>query len=82
MNNDEYFLAISAELRNIRNKTDVSDVANSTGINKDTIYRYEKNAKGCKLYILVLLLCYYNEPIHIFFKNVDDRMQKNKSLII
>ena len=63
---------ISDELRSIRSLKNKSifDVSESTNINKDTLYKYEKDASGIKIYILDKILNYYDISIFIFFNNI------------
>lgn len=73
---------VSEELRSLRsilNKS-VEDVAKSTKINKDTIYRYERDASSIKLYILESLLNYYGISFFVFVANIDDRLQKKPQI--
>ena len=69
--------AIGLELADIRRSKGLSilDVANDIGINKDTISKYENGNSSMKVYILDILLNYYNENIANFVTNVYDRMQ-------
>lgn len=73
----ETIKAIGLELADIRRSKGLSilDVANDIGINKDTISKYENGNSSMKVYILDILLNYYNENIANFFTNVYDRMQ-------
>lgn len=63
-------------LRSISNET-AEDVAKATQLNKDTIYKYEKNASSIKVYILELLLNHYGTNLFIFIANINDRLQNN-----
>lgn len=68
---------IANELRSLRiihDKT-VEEVAKSTKLNKDTIYRYEKDSSSIKLYILNKLLSYYELDFFIFITKIYDRLQ-------
>lgn len=73
----ETIKAIGLELADIRRSKELSilDVANDIGINKDTISKYENGNSSMKVYILDILLNYYNVNIANFFANVYDRMQ-------
>ena len=74
----EIGIYISEELRSLRsisNET-VEEISNSTGLNKDTIYRYEKDASSIKIYILEQLLDHYGTNIFLFIANINDRLQK------
>lgn len=70
--------AIGLELANIRKSRDllITEVSEATKINKDTISKYENGNSSIKIYILDILLNYYDVSIDIFFKKVYDRMQK------
>lgn len=73
---------VSEELRSLRsiaNET-VEEVSKSTNLNKDTIYRYEKDASCIKLYILDILLKHYETNIFIFIANIYDRLQNRKEV--
>ena len=65
------------ELANIRKSKDllITEVSEVTNINKDTISKYENGNSSIKIYILDILLNYYDVSIDIFFKKVYDRMQ-------
>lgn len=69
--------AIGLELANIRKSKDllITEVSEATKINKDTISKYENGNSSIKIYILDILLNYYDVSIDIFFKKVYDRMQ-------
>jgi transcriptional regulator with XRE-family HTH domain len=69
---------VGLELADIRKNKGLKivDVANKTSINKDTISKYENGKSSIKIYILGILLNFYEINIDIFFKNVYDRMQK------
>ena len=77
----ETIKAIGLELADIRRTKGllISEVANNTGLNKDTISKYENGNSSMKIYILDQLLNYYKVSILNFFANVYDRMQKNKN---
>ncbi len=70
--------AIGLELANIRKSRAllITEVSEATKINKDTISKYENGNSSIKIYILDILLNYYDVSIDIFFKKVYDRMQK------
>ena len=61
----------STELRKLRSglKQTQSQVAESIGINKDTLVRYENSNSNISLDILDKLLDYYGVTFDIFFKN-------------
>ena len=63
---------ISDELRSIRAKKNLSieEVALKSGINKDTISRYERNSVSMNLDILEKLLKFYEIDFNIFFTNI------------
>lgn len=69
--------AVGLELANIRKSKDllITEVSEATKLNKDTISKYENGNSSIKVYILDILLNYYNVNIDIFFKKVYDRMQ-------
>ena len=69
--------AIGLELANIRKSRAllITEVSEATKINKDTISKYENGNSSIKIYILDILLNYYDVSIDIFFKKVYDRMQ-------
>lgn len=69
--------AIGLELADIRRSKSllITDVANVTCINKDTISKYENGNSSMKIYIIDNLLEYYNVNIVSFFTKVYDRMQ-------
>ena len=69
--------AIGLELANIRKSKDllITEVSKATKINKDTISKYENGNSSIKIYILDILLNYYEVSIDIFFKKLYDRMQ-------
>lgn len=76
----ETIKAIGLELADIRRSKELSilDVANDIGINKDTISKYENGNSSMKVYILDILLNYYNVNIANFFANVYDRLQNKR----
>lgn len=69
--------AVGLELANIRKSKDllITEVSEATKLNKDTISKYENGNSSIKVYILDILLNYYNVSIDIFFRKVYDRMQ-------
>lgn len=81
--NTETIRAIGLELADIRRSKGLSilEVSNITKINKDTISKYENGNSSMKIYILDMLLEYYNIDISTFFTNVYDRMQ-NKDVLV
>ena len=74
----EINIKTAAGLRGLRaeKKMTLEEVANKTGINKDTISRYENNNTSMQLYILDKLIDCYDERLDIFFKNIYDKMQR------
>ncbi len=72
--------SIGLELADIRRSRELSitDVSESTKINKDTISKYENGNSTMKIYIIDILLEYYGINIANFFTKVYDRMQKVK----
>lgn len=63
---------IASELRSIRAKKDISleMVAAESGVNKDTICRYENNTVSMQIDILDKLLKYYKVDFDIFFTSI------------
>ncbi|MBQ7139942.1 MAG: helix-turn-helix transcriptional regulator [Bacilli bacterium] len=63
---------ISEELRSIRakKKLTIESVAEQSGVNKDTISRYENNLVSMQIDILEKLLNFYDIDFSIFFTNV------------
>ena len=63
---------IASELRSIRAKKDISleTVATESGVNKDTMCRYENNTVSMQIDILDKLLKYYKVDFDIFFTNI------------
>lgn len=55
----------------------IEEVAEITGINKDTISRYENSNVSMQLWILDKLLSCYNVKLDIFFKNIYDNWQNS-----
>lgn len=74
---NELIKSIGLELADIRREKEFSiiDVSIKTEINKDTISKYENGNSSMKIYILDILLSYYNIDIASFFKKVYDGMQ-------
>lgn len=64
--------SVASELRSLRAKYNLTteEVANISGLNKDTIIRYEKAKVSITLDNLIKLLSAYNIQINIFFKNI------------
>ena len=62
--------AVGLELANIRKSKDllITEVSEATKLNKDTISKYENGNSSIKVYILDILLNYYNVSIDIFLK--------------
>lgn len=69
--------AIGLELADIRRSKEFSllKVSEDTHINKDTLSKYENGNSSMKIYILNILLEYYNVNIASFFTKVYDRLQ-------
>lgn len=63
---------IGAELKSLRAKNNLSaeDVAKITGSHYNTILKYEKDAKDCKISIFLQLLDLYKVDENIFFKSI------------
>lgn len=74
--------AIGLELADLRRSKNLllTEVAEKTGINKDTISKYENGNSSIKIYILDILLEFYETNIAIFFASVYDRMQNKFKL--
>lgn len=74
----EINIKTAAGLRGLRAEKNMTleEVANKTGINKDTISRYENSNTSMQLYILDKLIDCYGERLDVFFKNIYDKMQK------
>ncbi len=74
----EINIKTAASLRGLRAEKNMTleEVANKTGINKDTISRYENSNTSMQLYILDKLIDCYGERLDVFFKNIYDKMQK------
>lgn len=77
MEKNEIVKCIGLELADVRNTKgyNIIEVANKTNINKDTIGRYENGNSSMKIYIISILLDFYNVNIASFFTKVYDRMQ-------
>ena len=69
----------AATLRGLRAEKGftLEEVAEKTGVNKDTISRYENSNVSMQLYILDKLTSFYGSRLDIFFKTVYDKMQNN-----
>lgn len=67
----------AAKLRGLRaeKKLTIEEVAEKTGISKDTICRYENSNVSMQLWILDKLVSCYDMSLDIFFKNIYDKMQ-------
>lgn len=76
----EINIRTAASLRGLRAEKNmtIEDVANKTGINKDTISRYENSNVSMQLYILDKLVECYGIGLDIFFKNIYDKMQNKE----
>lgn len=63
---------IADQLRSIRAKKDltIGEVAKETGINKDTISRYENNLSSMQIEMLEKLLLFYKVDFDNFFTNI------------
>ena len=74
---NETIKSIGLELADIRRSKELSiiDVSEKTNINKDTISKYENGNSSMKIYIIDLLLEFYDVNIAYFFSKVYDRMQ-------
>ncbi len=68
---------IAAELRKIRAGLNLSleDVSTKSGVNKDTICRYENNQVNMNIDILFKILCSYGIDFYIFFKSINANKQ-------
>lgn len=75
---NELIKSIGLELTNIRRSRELQiiNVSKATGLNKDTISKYENGNSSTKIYIINTLLEYYNVDLLNFFTKVYDRMQK------
>ena len=75
---NELIKSIGLELNNIRrsHELQIINVSKETGINKDTISKYENGNSSMKIYIINILLEYYNIDLLTFFTKVYDRLQK------
>ncbi len=71
----------AAKLRGLRAEKGLSleEVAKTTGINKDTISRYENSNVSMQLWILNDLVESYGTNLEIFFKDINDKMQNIKN---
>ena len=76
----EINICTASKLRGLRaeKKLTIEEVAEKTGINKDTICRYENSNVSMQLWILDKLVSCYDMSLDIFFKNIYDKMQNNK----
>lgn len=79
MMNDNMKTSIGKELKKIRidKGLSVEDVRDFSGLNKDTIYKYERG-QGNSMDTLQVLLNSYNVPFAIFFRRIYDTMQNNE----
>lgn len=68
---------IADELRSLRAKEGLTltEMSIKSGINRDTISRYENNTVSMQIWVLLELLKIYQIGFDIFFKNIYDRMQ-------
>lgn len=78
--NAELKESIASELRKIRAGLNMSieQVALNSGVNKDTICRYENNQVNMNIDILFKILSSYNVSFAIFFANINANKQNNK----
>lgn len=69
----------ASKLRGLRAEKNltIEEVSEKTGINKDTICRYENSNVSMQLYILDKLVNCYGINLYIFFKSIYDKMQNN-----
>lgn len=69
---------IASELRGLRAKKRLSvyEVAAKTGINKDTIYKYERSEIPPKIDILEQILNVYDYDLFMFFNNEEFKTKK------
>lgn len=76
----EINIRTAASLRGLRAEKNmtIEDVANKTGINKDTISRYENSNVSMQLYMLDKLVECYGIGLDIFFKSIYDKMQNEE----
>lgn len=72
--------SIASELRKLRADINITleDLAFKSGVNKDTICRYENNSVSMNLDILYKILSVYNVELDIFFTNVNANKQKKE----
>ena len=70
----------ASKLRGLRAEKNytIEKVANDTGINKDTICRYENSNVSMQLWILDKLVTFYDSSLDIFFKEIYDKKHKTK----
>lgn len=75
----EINISTASKLRGLRAERNLTleEVAEKTGINKDTISRYENSNVSMQLWILDRLVNCYDTSLDIFFKNIYDKMQNN-----
>ena len=75
----EINIQTASKLRGLRAEKNltIEDVSEKTGISKDTICRYENSNVSMQLWILDKLVNCYGINLHIFFKNIYDKMQNN-----
>lgn len=73
----------ASKLRGLRAEKNLSieEAAKITGINKDTISRYENSNVSMQLWILNELVLAYGSNLEIFFRDVNDKMQNNNSAL-
>ena len=78
----EINISTASKLRGLRAERNLTleEVAEKTGINKDTISRYENSNVSMQLWILDKLVNCYDTSLDIFFKNIYDKMQNNFEL--
>lgn len=70
--------AISSELRKLRAGTGlkIEEIATKSGVNKDTISRYENGKNYMRIDILYKLISAYDVTIDYFFTQVNANMHK------
>lgn len=75
---------IAAELRKLRAGLNLSleDVSAKSGVNKDTICRYENNQVNMNIDILFKILCSYGIDFYIFFKSINANKQNTPTTAI
>ena len=73
--------AIASELRKARAGLDMSieEGAIKSGVNKDTICRYENNQVNMSIDILYKILSSYNISFDIFFASINANKQRKES---